>query len=973
MRVPNDAAVVAASPIRRWQLFVLVAIVVIIILLIVVQNVADFFTNYLWYRYAGADAVWRKMTATRFELAAFFTLVFFIASWLSLLVVDRVAPRALFMSPEQEFVRRYQGLVGRHRFAVRTVVSVIMALILGDSTGSQWQRWMLFLHGGMYNHSSFGTTTDPLFHKSVSYFVFKLPFLSFLVGWAQVALIVLALLCVAAYYLNGGLRFSGPSPRVDPRATSHFSVIFAALALVRAAGYFYVDRFALDTTNNGLFQGAGYTAVHVRLPALNLLTIVALAAFALFVYNVYARNWMLPIVAGGLWAFVAIVIGVIFPWAVQSLQVNPAQSTLESGYLASNINATRAAYGLASIGIQTFAAQSDATPGIVAADASSLEDVDLWDPSISTQTYQVLQRIKGFYTINGVALDRYNLDTGVNNAAKLAPVVVGVRELSSTNLNRTGWVNSHLVNTHGYGIVMAPANTTSRNPQFVMKGIPVQQAGATPALTQPDVYYGIGQTGYVVVNSLVPEYDHQPSAGPVVYTKYAGTGGIPIGGIWQKAAFALRFHDFNLLLSKEVTSHSRIMYNQDVRALVSNVAPFLQIDSNPYPVVDGGHIDWIVDAYTTTSYYPYSQSAANTGLAGNFNYVRNSVKAVVDAYTGQVTLYAWDPKDPILETWMNVFPGLFKKATSMDPTLLQHLRYPQNLLSVEATMYGKYHVTSASSFYNNSGAWQVSLTGSGPSATTVQPDYQLLQLPGQATPTFNAFIPLVPLGKVQTLTAFLVADCSAANYGALTAYQVPQESAPNGPAIANGQISTNTSVSDDITLLDQHGSSAVFGPTLLIPIDDSLVYVRALFGVSASNQYPQLAYITVDYGGNVGVSPQTAGGAPTLLGPTGALTEAIGPQIASVGPTAPTTVPESIAKEIKHANQLETAAYTALDSGNLAAYGADEAQLKTLIAMINSQLQKLQAHKASSSSTTTTTTVPATTSVPSTTRAVGGA
>ena len=291
-----------------------------------------------------------------------------------------------------------------------------------------------------------------------------------------------------------------------------------------------------------------------------------------------------------------------------------------------------------------------------------------------------------------------------------------------------------------------------------------------------------------------------------MYIDYSGPGGIPVGGIWQKAAFALRFHDFNLLLSKEVTASSRIMYNQDVRTLVSNVAPFLQIDSNPYPVIDNGHVDWIVDAYTTTSYYPYSQSAAGTGLAGSFNYVRNSVKAVVDAYSGQVTLYAWDPSDPILQTWMNVFPDLFKPKTSMDSTLLQHLRYPQNLLSVEATMYGKYHVTSASSFYNNSAAWQVSLTGSGPSATTVQPDYQLLQLPGQAAPSFNAFIPLVPLGRVQTLTAFLVADCSASNYGALTAYEVPQQSAPNGPAIANGQISTNTSVSDDITLLDQHGS-----------------------------------------------------------------------------------------------------------------------------------------------------------------------
>jgi uncharacterized membrane protein (UPF0182 family) len=948
----------ASNPIRRYQLLLLGAIVAIIILLIAVQGLADFFTNYLWYRSVHFDDVWRSMTSVKIELAAVFTFIFFVAAWVSLLVVDKVAPRALFMSPEQEVVRRYQALVGRHRFAVRTVISLFFAFIIGNGTSSQWQHWLLFLHGGTFG------ATDPLFHKDVGYFVFKLPFLSFLVGWAQVSLIVLAILCVAAYYMNGGLRFSGPSPRVDPRATTHFSVIFAALALVRAAGYFYVDRYALDLSNNGLFQGAGYTAVHVRLPALNLLTIVALAAFVLFVYNVYARNWTLPIVAAGLWAFVAIVIGVIFPWAVQSLQVNPAQSTYELPYLASNIAATRDAYNLNGVDTAHFQGAHDATAGIIKDDAASLEDVDLWDPSVSAQTYQVMERLKGFYSINAISLDRYTLDTGPNNSPQLTPVVVGVREVAPANLNRTTWVNTHLVDTHGYGVVMAPANTTNNLPQFPVgiQGIPIQEAAGAPAVQQPDIYYGVGETGYVIVHSAQGEYDYQSATGSVVYNSYpAGPGGIRIGSIWQKMAFALRFHDFNLLVSKLVTPNSRIMFNQDVGTLVQKVAPFLQVDANPYPVIDNGQIDWIVDAYTTTNYYPYSQSTAGTGLAGSLNYVRNSVKAVVNAYTGQVTLYAWVPSDPILRTWMRIFPLMFKPKSDMDAVLRAHLRYPQNLLSVESTMFGKYHITNAASFYNNSGAWQAARTGTSPVAPAVQPTFQLLQLPGEATPTFGDFLPLVPRGGAQNLTAFLVADCSYANYGQLTAYSVQQTNLA-GPALADGQISANNSVTDDVTLLDQHGSTAVFGPTLVIPIDDSLLYVRALFGVSSSTSVPQLDYITVDYGGTVAVSPQKAGGTPELLGPTGALTQVIGPSIAAVGQSGPTSLSAAIVLLIKQAETEETAAYAALKTGDLATYGADEEQLKLLLSDITQQLAKLEAHKGSSgTSTTTTTTTPSST------------
>jgi uncharacterized membrane protein (UPF0182 family) len=960
VRVPSETAVTSpGSPIRRYQIWILATIAFLIVALIVVQGIANLFTNYLWYRSESFSDVWRAMTLTRVELGAFFIGVFFIACWVSLLVVDRVAPRALFMSPEQEFVRRYQATVGRHRFAVRTVVSLFLALIMGSGVGGQWQHWLLFLHGG-----SFGIT-DPQFHKDVGYYVFKLPFLSFLVDWTQVALVLLAIVCVLAYYLNGGLRFSGPSPRVDPRATSHFSVIFAALALLRAAGYYYVDRYALDLSPTGVVQGtggsggaagAGFTAIHVRLPALNLLAIVALAAFVMFVYNVYARNWMLPAVAAGLWAFLGIVTAVIFPAVVQSFEVNPSASSVEATYISRNMIATQAAYGLtpsasspSGIKQQTFAGNDDATSGVLTEDQASLEDVDLWDPTIAAQTYQTLQRSRGFYSINGVSFDRYDLATGPNNSSQLTPVVLGVREISSGNLPTQTWVNTHLVYTHGYGVVMAPANTTTNTPSFDIDDVPIHDSSGAPGLESADVYYGLGETGYVVVDSNQAEFDYQSASGPV-NNSYTGTGGIKIGSIWQKAAFALRFHDFNLLVSKLVTPHSRIMFNQDVRTIVQNVAPFLQIDSNPYPVIDDGHIEWIVDAYTTTSNYPYSQPVVSgSGLQGGFNYIRNSVKAVVDAYDGKVTLYAVDPTDPILRAWERTFPGMFHPLSAMSPILRDHLRYPQSLLAAEASMFGRYHIPANEplEFFEGTAAWTQAETGIGNAAAVVRPVYQLLALPGQSSPSFNAFVPLVPFsnsGTAQNLSAFLVANCTAADYGKLTAYEIPQGRVPvAGPAIANAAIAANQTVSEKVTLLDQHGSRAVFGPTLMIPIDDSLVYLRALFVSSASNAYPQFTDVVVSYGDKVAISK-------TLLGQGGALEGVFGAAVSTIGTNTNTNIPQRIANEIDEADAAEARAQTELKAGNFGEFGADLQLVAKYLSEAKTQLAMLKKDAAGSHS-----------------------
>jgi len=926
-------------PGRRYQAWVVGAVVFVIVALIVIQGLANFYTNYLWYRSVHFTAVWRLLIETKIELAVVFIGAFFIACWVSLWVVDRVAPRALLVSPELEIVRRYQQIVGRHTFALRTVVSFIFALILGASTSDQWQHWLLFRSG-----KAFGVK-DPQFHKSVSFYVFKLPFLSFLVDWTLVALLVILIITAIAHYLNGGLRFQGPSPRVDPRVTAHLSVILGAMALVRAAGYFYVDRYNLVLAKDGYVNGAGYTDVHVRLPAIELLAVVALAVFVLMVFNVYQRSLALPAIGAGLWILVALAAGVIVPAAVQALKVTPAQSKLELPYITRNIKATRVALGLSSIRERPFAGVSNLTGGVVAGDAATLDNLPLWEPSITSQTYQKLQQNGTGFTIAGLSLDRYRIN------GTLTPFVIGVREVNAADLPTPSWVNIHLQYTHGYGAVLSPANQQNGgNPVFDIAGVPPASAHGAPKISQPAVYFGLGQSGYVVADTAQSEVDYSDTNGNTVSSHYAGTGGVPIGSFWTKAAFALRFHDLNLLISNLVTSHSRLMFLQDVRVRVAKVAPFLVVDDNPYPVIDDGQIVWIVDAYTTTSYYPYAQQATTselpggTGLDTSFNYVRNSVKVVVNAYTGDMTFYAVTNTDPILRTWESIFPDMFKPLSDMDPVLKAHLRYPAALLMVQSTMYSRYHLTNPSSFYIANNAWELaptSGTGSPEQSLPVDalgntlrfvPEYELLQLPGASAPGFSAIEPLDPLSqgdRIQTLAALMTASCDYQNYGQLTAYVTPTRNATAGPAVVNSKIQSNTKVSQYVTLVGRAGSTVSLGTTLIIPIDDSVVYVRPLYVSSSQNPYPQLTRYIVVYGNDVAME--------STLG--AALSDVFGAATSNIG-AGTANIPAQVRALISSAQSYYDQGLAALRNEDLTTYSADMKIVGSLVSEAEADLAK---------------------------------
>jgi len=955
VRVPPEPRY--RPPVRRRHIVVVALVVALLVAFVVVEGLAGFYANFLWFHFSGLGNVWSEVTATKVVLSVVFVVIAWALLWVSLLVVDTVTPRAVFLASDNELVRRYQATVGPYAIILRTVVSLVIALILGIGASGQWQHWILFEHALPFGR------LDPLFHRDVSFFLFRLPFLSFLVDWIFVALLVTLIVTAIAYFLNGAVQFRRGA-RVEPRAIAHLSLILALMLLERAWAYYFVDRYGLDLSSSGVVHGASYTDVHVRLAALTLLAVISLVAFVVLSLNIYRRSLALPAIVFGLWAFLALVVGVIYPAIFQVLRVTPAQSTLELPYIKDNIVATRDAMGIDQVTRHTFPANEDLTPTVLTQYQKTLSDVLLWDPSVAVPTFQKLQQIKSYYQLTTVAVDRYQID------GKTTPVAVAVRALNPGGLAQQSWVNTHLQYTHGYGVVAAAGNVanSSNLPRFLSGSIPATAKSATLALGRPVVYYAPGDKGYVIVDTKQPEVEYQAANGTNVEGRCHGCGGIPIGGFLNRLTFAIHLRDLNLLISNLVTGQSRLIYIPDIEARVRKALPFLAVDSHPYPVVADGQVNWVLDAYTTSDYFPYGQPAvtkelpAGSGLAGTYNYVRDAVKVVVNAYTGKMSFYVIAPGDPLIRAYEDAFPGLFRPLKDMNPIIRQHLRYPQDLLMVQADMYGRYHIESAAAFYSLSDAWDLSQTSNSVSGSPSSglalaangsvarytPVYELLQLPGQNALTFDAIEPLVPFSSndtLQTLRALLVADSDANGYGKLDAYVSPGESI-HGPALANADINANPKISKAITLLDSRGSTVSLGTVQILPIADSLIYVRPLYVSSSQTPFPQLVDVVVVYGKDVAMEPTLGGALADIFGSAPAST---GPKGKGTGTKS--TVPAQARQDIAEAVAAFQDAKTALAHGDLGAYQQDVTNAGKLLGEANAIVN-------ATPSTPTTTTTP---------------
>ncbi len=977
MRIPRDLTV--EKPPRRGRRarwWIAGIVVVLIVLLVSLRSLASIYTDSLWFSSVGYHNVFSTLLAVKLGLFGVFGAVFFVVLWVNLVVCDRIAGRDVVLAQEDELVRRYQQYVRPYAGRIYVALAFVVALIGASGTIGQWNNWILFLHGGNFD------ATDPQFHKNVGFYVFDLPFLTFLVDWTLAILIVTLAVTVVFHYFNGGIQPQRGLPRVRPPVKAHLSVLLALIALTKAAGY-VLQRWSIVNSQDGYVNGAGYTDVHARLPAETLLVVVSIFAAGILLFNIRRQGWTLPVLAIGIWAFVALTVGIIYPALLQTLKVTPAQSSLEAPYIQRNITATRDAYALNNVKVHGFPASNTISATQVVEAAPTITNIRQWDPdpSITLQTFQREQAIRSYYDFPSLGVDRYT----VGKDAQTTPVLIGVRQISSSNVPSPSWVNTHLQYTHGNGAVVALSNqTNSNNPVYAVQQIPPQSTLGLPAITQPSVYFGLGQTGYVVADSKQLEVDYQKKDGSAVEGHYTGKGGVQLSSLFKRAAFALRLGDFNLLISSQITDSSRIMFVRDPVAMAQKAAPFLSFDHDPYAVIDNGHIDWVVDGYTTTANYPYSQNASSQQVAigstlpGNYNYVRNSVKVIIDAYSGQMTFYDVDPKDPIIQAYEAAFPHMFTPLKQMSPTLQAHLRYPPDIFSIQSAIFGRYHLTNPQAFYAASNAWQLSPTaGAGPQSQALlaentynsqgqlvsttparmAPQYQVYALPNTTQPIFtisNGFVPASQSSSVSgsnqnfNMTAWMVGQSDPGTYGQLDVYETPQGT--TGPANADAEISANKTVASDISLLDQKGSEVLLGETLMVPIADSMVYLRPLYVASITNPQPNLQYVVAALGKNVQIDSSLSSVLSDVLHATVAAPNGNGSS--STG-----TVPAAVAGYLSAAQTDYTNALAALKQQNLAAFQAD---IQAMAQQIEQAQQLVGTTKppGSTPTTTTTTTTP---------------
>ncbi|CAN5246011.1 UPF0182 family protein [soil metagenome] len=871
--MPPPARRRVRAPSGRGRVVLVVVAVAAFVLITSLRGIAGFYTDYLWFDSLEQSGVWRGVLGAKLALGLIFSGLFFVLMWVNLFIADRLAPTFRPAGPEEELVERYRELVGRRIGLVRIGVAAVFALIAGAGVSSQWNEWILFS-----NRVDFGTR-DAQFGRDVGFYVFQLPFLNFVVSWLFAAFVIILIVTGVAHYLNGGIRMQTPLERVTPQVKAHLSVLLALLALIKAAGYL-LQQYGLTVSTRGTVDGATYTDVQVQLPAIRLLLLISLFAFVLFILNIFRRGWVLPVLAVGLWAFVAVVAGGIVPALVQKFRVEPSESSREAEYIGRNIEATRQALGLDEVEVNDFASDGQLDDGSLADNADIIRNIRLWDPSASIlgRTYQALQAQRDFYRIGDVDVDRYEID------GQTVHVNISARELNTDGVPQTSWEARHLAFTHGYGVVMSPSNAQESDgrPTLLVRDVPVEVEASTGIEIdegRAGIYIGEELGGYVIVDTRRQEIDFQDAEGETQFTEYAGADGFNIGSFLRRAAFALRFGDFNPLFSGNLQDSSRILLMRDVTERLHMLAPFLAFDSDPYPVVVGGAIKWVVDAYTTTDRFPYAQRAVRDGLPDGsgldrrFNYVRNSVKAVVDAYDGSVTLHIVDPDDPIAEAYRRAFPDLFTTDEPPDE-LREHFRYPEDLFRVQTNMWGRYHISDIDDFYNSSDAWvvardpgtdQVTATTStttgpdnepAPRQDRIDPYYLLTRLPDEDEESFLMLRPFVPVSDSddrQLLTAFMVAKSDPESYGQLQTYVMPRSDLPDGPGLVAGTISADTAVSQLETLLGQEGSELRFGNLILVPIEQSLLYVRPVYVVADQNPVPLLRRVIVEFEGQVAV------------------------------------------------------------------------------------------------------------------------
>lgn len=899
-------------------------------LLLSARFLADFFVDYLWHKSVDRTDVFWGVFGAKLTMFAMFAGTFIAVAVVNLVIADRLAPSS-FAANTHPLVERFHEFFGNRLRMLRFGIAIIVGLLFAAPAIGRWQDWLMFR-----NSKSFGVN-DRHFGNDVGFYLFKLPFITFVLDWLFIAVVFITLLIVATHVLSGGIVLQPPRPKVRRATKAHIAVLLAVLAVLKAGDY-WVTRYELTTANRGAVRGVTYAVDNAQLPAVMLLALISLLTAALFLSTLKTDKWRPAVVASALWAVVALVGGVIYPAAIQSLVVNPNQREKEAQYIAYNIEATREALGIADVSVESveFGAL---TRTEVSANIAALTDVRKIKPDQNMVTRFRTDKGKPGQTINDLDPDRYVVD------GALRQVIVGASELDLGQVGNKSWQGTHLINTHGCGLVMSSAS------QVAADGNPAYRDDIV-VLNRPELYFSPGLGGYSIVNTSVVETPCQGDDAAA----YEGEQGVPISSTLRRLAFALTELDYNLIGSSAITDESQLLMLRNPRARVQELAPFLSFDGDPYPVAIDGRVLWVIDGYTTSNRYPYGQSAdlsqldSGAGLGHSLNYVRNSVKAVVDAYDGSVTMYVNDESDPVLQVWRSVFPDLFTPRIEMPEELVAHLRYPEELFRLQTAAYAKYRLDAAA-FFDRDGAWSVALAApdqppqggldNATTETTVASDtaqedagtdnfateasadrfvpyYAMFHADGTAESSFRIFRPYQPF-SVKNERKEMVSYMTASSDGQLVAYEVTG-ALPEGPLVVGANISTDGAFAPRVTELGLAGSRVVYGDLQMLPIADGLLWARPVYVEAQNVGQPQVRLVVAYYNGEVGFG-ETLGEALGQLFP-GLNVDLGDVEGVAATPTDPNAPPDdaNAADLLAEADNLFGEAEQALQDGDLGEY-----------------------------------------------------
>lgn len=895
-----------AFNIRRGRVIVLI---VIFLLLISLSTIVNFYTDFLWFQEVGFVSVFWKVLGAKASLSVVFGAAFFVFCLANLVIVGRIQPAYPLSISREDPLERYRAAFTPYLRVLFIGVSLFLGFLFGLGVVPFWDTFLLF-----QNSMPFGMD-DPLFGRDLGFYVFRLPAFQYVYGWGMTALVVVTMLVGLAHLLTGGIRPQAPGDRVTPQVKAHISILIGLIALLRAWGY-RLDQYELLYSERGTVIGASYTDVNAELPALKLLVVISIIAAVLFLVNIRFRGWMLPASGVALWALTAIIAAGLFPFIVQRFRVDPAELQRERPFLERNIESTRRAYGLESMEVTPYPVGTEVTREDVAGNQVSIDNIRLWDPETLTQVYRQLQEITLYYRFVDVDIDRYRL----NGQPK--QVLLSARELDYGNLETPTWQNEHLVFTHGYGAVVSPTHesTTAGEPQFLVSQIPPRSQVPELEIEEGGVYFGETEWLYSIVNTEQDELDFSEED-EVRTTQYAGEAGVETSGLLRRMAFAWRFRDVNLLISGLINEDSKVLFYRHIRERVQNVAPFLAFDGDPYLAIIDGRLVWIMDSYTTSSMYPYSQvtdfgsrslmrgDTTGPAFTGRGNYIRNSVKATIDAYNGTITLYVWDEEDPIIQAWRQIFPDAFEDAEAMPEDLRAHVRFPEDLFRIQTDLYRRYHMINPASFYQNEDIWVIPRTPEAQEAGVggeMQPYYVLMKLPGSDVEQYVLILPMNPKDR-PNMVSLLAATSDPDDYGKLLDLRFPRGIQVDGVNQVFARINQDPIISETRTLLGEVGSEVIFGNLLVIPLGESILYSQPFFVKARDNPIPELKNVILASSERVVMQPTLEAALEALL--TGR--EADIPTEDLIGGTAAEAVEEALehfaaANEALRRGDLET-------------------------------------------------------------------